>query len=85
MARARRAPIPPHGTRARYVHRSMPCRCVECCTAQRRYMEVWRARAAAVVCDLCMGRHETSRCALAAATLALADNVPSSYPVVSAA
>jgi hypothetical protein len=40
-----RRPIPPHGLRARYFHRSEACRCEACREANARYMRAWRAGA----------------------------------------
>jgi hypothetical protein len=37
------APLPPHGTRARYNHRTAGCRCAPCRDANNRYMTVYRA------------------------------------------
>lgn len=36
--------VPDHGTRARYVSRSVPCRCERCRAANTRYIAVYRAR-----------------------------------------
>ena len=40
------APVPPHGTRARYNHRTDPCRCTRCRVANTRYIAAYRTRAA---------------------------------------
>lgn len=37
---------PEHGTRARYLHRTLACRCVRCTRANTRYMASYRARPA---------------------------------------
>ncbi|HKY67419.1 MAG TPA: hypothetical protein VJM49_13650 [Acidimicrobiales bacterium] len=43
MPRGRVADPPaPHGTRARYNHRSTPCRCAACRLANRTYMAQYR-------------------------------------------
>lgn len=34
--------VPPHGARARYLHRSLTCRCAECTAANTRYMAAYR-------------------------------------------
>jgi hypothetical protein len=34
--------VPAHGARARYLHRSLACRCVECTAANTRYMANYR-------------------------------------------
>lgn len=35
--------VPPHGARARYMHRTLACRCAECTAANTRYMTGYRA------------------------------------------
>ena len=53
MATDRRRKFPPHGTRARYNHRTDPCRCAACTEAntldarERRAEEAARAAEAA--------------------------------------
>lgn len=39
-----RAPLPEHGTRARYIHRREPCRCEECKAANAAYLSEYRRR-----------------------------------------
>ena len=34
--------VPPHGARARYLHRSLACRCPTCTAANTRYMAGYR-------------------------------------------
>lgn len=36
-------PVPEHGTRERYQHRRMPCRCTVCRRANADYQAVYRA------------------------------------------
>jgi hypothetical protein len=36
--------VPVHGTRARYLHRSVACRCVYCTAANTAYMADYRRR-----------------------------------------
>jgi hypothetical protein len=36
--------LPPHGTRARYQHRSHPCHKSCCCTPNTQYQRVYRER-----------------------------------------
>jgi hypothetical protein len=36
--------VPPHGARARYLHRSLACRCPVCTAANTRYMAAYRRR-----------------------------------------
>jgi hypothetical protein len=36
--------VPPHGARARYMHRSLACRCAACTAANTRYMADYRRR-----------------------------------------
>jgi len=38
--------VPDHGTRARYLHRSLACRCRACTDANTAYQQVYRARIA---------------------------------------
>ena len=44
---SRRPFIPPHGTRARYHHRTERCRASCCAEANAEYLRRWRARRAA--------------------------------------
>lgn len=37
---------PAHGTRARYLHRSLGCHCPDCTEANTRYMREYRAKVA---------------------------------------
>ena len=36
--------VPPHGARARYLHRSLACRCPVCTAANTRYIADYRRR-----------------------------------------
>lgn len=38
--------IPEHGTRARYVHRTLACRCPKCTAANTAYIRGYRAEIA---------------------------------------
>lgn len=37
-------PLPDHGTRQRYIHRSHPCRCTRCREANNLYISDYRIR-----------------------------------------
>ncbi len=37
-------PMPSHGTRARYNHKRLPCRCPRCCHANTEYIRSYRHR-----------------------------------------
>lgn len=36
--------VPPHGARARYLHRTLQCRCAACTSANTRYIAAYRHR-----------------------------------------
>jgi hypothetical protein len=38
--------VPPHGTRARYLHRTLTCRCAACTAENTAYMADYRRRLA---------------------------------------
>ena len=40
----KRAKLPPHGTRARYQHRTEPCHCGACTEANTKAVAEWRSK-----------------------------------------